>query len=365
VSQKGQMLMGPVIEVNMADEYAHVIGGGSMRLGDASMPRDAVMPMQVVWSKDAVVDGKANVASVVGKVAVTYLAANGSINNAWAERADMRLATRKLTGGKPKKAREITFLADRFCDHLELTSASEAEDVQAQSVLPVVDGTLIRQINVLGPKMICEFAEDARAGRRAPMLQGVTVLAGKDRPGRMLFVDLPPTARKVVAVKPGLESKGLHGATAFSWKDKMVYDRPGGTLTMLGDVVIRHEPKDQGAPSFDVSAQRVTAELVEQGDVGGRAPAASKSNPDNPMPTPALKRLVAEGTPVWFKRDDLEFTAPLVEFDPVTHIAIAHSTDLLPVHVVKGMSPGDFREVQVNTETQMVRMLDARMTGRK
>ncbi len=366
VSQKGRgNLTGHVIELNLPDEYAHVIGAGSMRLAEAGTPAHAAMPMQVAWTKEAVVDGKGNRAVIDGKVAVTYLASDGSTNNAWGERADIRMETRKVVSPKPKKQGRISFLGDRFCEHLELTSASAAEDVQVQSVLPAEDGTLIRQMNVLGPKLICEFAEEARAGTQVVVLQGMTVPAGKDRPGRMLYVDLPQTARRVVATKPGLESKGLHGATAFSWKDKMVYERPNGTLSMLGDVVIRHEPKDRGAEAFDVTAQRVTAYMAEQRDVGGRSPAASKSNPDMVMPTMALKRMVAEGTPLRFVRQDLEFTAPLVEFNPITSLAIAHSTDRMPVHVDKGMSRGDFREVQVNTETQMVKLLDAGMTGRK
>ena len=162
-----------------------------------------------------------------------------------------------------------------------------------------------------------------------------------------------------------MESKGLPGATAFSWKDKLVYERSGGMLSMLGDVVIRHEPKDRAADSFDVSAQRVAVQLVEQGDVGGRVPEPSKASPDFGMPALVPKRIVAEGTPLRFTRQDLEFTAPLVEFDPITHLAIAHSAGRIPVHVEKGTSPGEFREVQINTETMMVKMLDGGVTGRK
>ena len=358
VSQAGRNLMGHVIEVNLPDQYAHVIGAGSMRLTEAPTPGHAAMSVQVVWTRDAVVDGRTNLASFDGKVVVTYLEPNGSINNAWGERADIRLGTRKLPTRKPKKEGEITFLSDRFCQHLELRSASEKEDIQVQSVLPAEDGTLIRQINLLGPKLICDFSDEGPTG---VMVQGITVPAGKDRPGRMLYVDLPPTARKVVAVTPGLGSKGLHGATAFSWKDKLVYERSQSTLSMLGDVVIRHEPKDRAAEPFDMSAQRVSAQLVEQRDVGGRVP----SSPDFGMPPMALKRIVAQGAPLWFKRQDLEFTAPLVEFDPITNLAIAHSTDRIPVHVEKGINRGDFREVQINTETQMVKLLDAAVTGRK
>lgn len=358
ISRDGRLLSGHLIELNAADQYARISGGGVMRLADSGTSRGTSTPVQLNWTRQAIVDGKSNKASVEGNVVVTYVAADGSTNNAWGERVDAQLGVLDAARRPAKKdSDQMTFLGDRFVQHLELKPASEKEEIQLQSVLAAENGTLIRQLNLMGPILVCDFSPTG--------LEQLTVPAGKEKPGRMLYIDLPTTARKPVAVQGSLESRGLHGATAFAWKDKLIYSRSKQVVSMLGDVIVRHEPKDRAADSFELTAQRVTAELTEQRDVGGRVPAPSRVNPDAPVAVPVLTRLVAEGAPLWFRRRDLEFSAPLIEFNPVTHVAIAHSSDRLPVHVDKGASRGEFREAQLNTETQMFKLLDAGMTGRK
>lgn len=354
LAKADRAIWGNVIEADAVTQQASVPGPGAMRLSNPASGDRPAMPLDVTWKQSAVVDGGKNVADVTGQVAVTFLASDGSTNNAWGESVHLDLAP--TPNAKPPREGEVSFLADRFVKHLELRPLPQGE-VQVQSLLPAADGSLIRQMNLLGPVLICDLSP---AG-----LEQLTVPAGKEKPGRMLYLDLTPANRKAAAVKPSLESQGLHGATAFAWNDKLTYDRAKAQVEMTGSVLIRHEPSDRSAESFEVTADRVLALLAEQRDVGGRVPAAPKVKPESQTPTVALKQITIEGAPLRFKREDIEFSAPRLDFEPITHMAVAKADRKFPVHVDKGVSRGDFGEVELNTETQMVKLRDAGLTGRK
>jgi hypothetical protein len=353
LAKSGRALWGPLIEADSAKNTAAITGAGAMRLSNPASPERPAMPVDINWNRSAFVDGVANKARIDGKVTVSFLASDGSTNTAWGEQVDMELAP--VPDAKPR-AGEVTFLADRFVKRIDLRPA-DGQEVQIQSLLPAADGSLIRQLNLLGPLLTCELT--------ALGLERVTVPAGKEKPGRLLYLDLTPANRSPTPVRSNLESKGLHGATAFAWRDKLVYDRAKSMIEMTGDVLVRHEPANRVADSFELTGDKVTALLVEQRDVAGRVPAAPKPRPEAQTPTLALKRIVIEGRPLSFTRQDFEFTAPRVEFEPITQLAIARGTPQMPVRVQRGPSRGDFGEAEFNTESQMVRLRDAGITGRK
>ena len=98
VVQEQTMLAGPFIEVDTATQKAVVTGGGKLVTSDARMAGGGKgRPVTVTWSGPGAMDGQKNLATVAGNVLVKYTDADGTTNEAAADRVEIELADRERT----------------------------------------------------------------------------------------------------------------------------------------------------------------------------------------------------------------------------------------------------------------------------
>lgn len=352
LTKQSYLVSGRRIEVLAEDERVMLSGPGRlvMPARSAAAPGE-VQTVEVTWTADAEVNGKTNQASLQGDVVAKFVGNDGASNEARGDRMDLVLdKSKKAVAGK--ETDRLAFLSDRVVKQVTLLPAA-GKEIQVQSVLPGPNGTILRQISLLGPRLDAEMSEENG-------LERLLVPGAPGRPGRMLYVELPPATRKPTKVDDPLKTGKLPGATAFSWNDKLEYIRSSNQFVMLGNTIIRHDPRLPGAQAFAVDAQKITGDLEQSKDTSKR----TASRPGE-VTGVELKRLLVEGSPAHMVRGEEEMYAPQVEIWPATSQMVATGSATVPVEIVKGRYLGKFGEVQMNTQTQEIRVSEGQGTGRR
>lgn len=350
VNDAQSMLAGGFIEYDSAGQTVQITGGGRLVVPDSSMSKNAKgMPIEITWTGPANISGPKNNITVDGGIRIHYVDASGVINDASGDHIDVTLAANPVEPTtKPAKTGQPDFLSGKHAQQFVL-SATQGHDIYLRSLKPGPNNTIARQINILGPRLECSLAPDGKPGR-------IEIPAPPGGMGRMLYVLLPAATRTPVASKDPLQGNNLAGATAFGWKDRLVYDAAKGQFMMRGDVLVRHEPQSVAGKPFEVKCDTAIADVASGAMQGTAAKAADSAD---------ITRLVLTGRPVQIKRDPEELTAATVEYDPKTDDVIAIGSQGDPVQVEKGLKTGSFQSVRMNLKTNAFDVTGASGQGRQ
>ena len=346
VTQGQTLLSGSFIELDTERQKAITTGGGRLVATAAKQGAAAKgQPMEITWTGDGKIDGEADQASIAGNVVIKYIDADGAINEAAGDRVEIGLG-KKEKQASTTQASKLTFLSGRYAKKLTLLP-SAGKDVRLQSLLPGPGGTIVRQINILGPQLDCYMSEEG--------MQRVDVPAQQDRPGRLLFIDLPLATRKALPAGDPLKTRELPGSTALAWHELLSYDKAKKQTTVTGGVMVRHEPQTPGGKKFQVDAQKIVADLVNKKVAGPTASA----------PSLEVGKITLSGSPVHLIREDTDLTAPLIEINPSVKTVMARGTQQSAVDVEKGRMTGSFEWVEINSESAEMKFGRAMATGRQ
>jgi hypothetical protein len=383
VSHGDSSLSGQLIEVNTATDTARVTGGGQMIAAGKANPAaagGAIGGIELTWSGDARVDGPKDHVSIQGDVGMKYTDDEGVVNEAHGDRLEAVLAKlperqqvppalqpkpapAKAAQTRPAQpeVKEFNFLAGRTVRQVTLFPARDQE-IQLQS-LKMRGSYIDHQINVFGPRLDCEFSPITTVDKQDSIqLEKLLIPATPNKPSRLLYVSLPPTTRKPVKTSDPFNVGNLPGATAFSWTDRLIFDRSQQQFQMLGAVLIRHQPQaDTGRP-FDIRAQAITGEL----DLDPK----SKAKASGGLAPAEIKRLLLTGQPVQLGTTDARnqrtvVTNNVMEVHPGTGDVIARGTERNPVTLARGNFTQTFIQVHINTETNDFNGIGGSGTGRQ
>ena len=354
VQDAQSLLAGNFIEYDGAGETVQITGGGRLVVPDSRKGKTGKgMPIEINWTGPASVSGPKDNVTVDGGVRIHYVDASGMINDAAGDHIDVTLA-RNLdeSASASAGARQMAFLSGKYAKQVVL-SATQGRDILLRSLKPGANNTIARQVNILGPRLECYLAPDGKPDR-------VEIPAPPGGMARMLYVLLPAATRTPVASKDPLQGKNLAGATAFGWKDRLIYDASKGQFIMRGDVLVRHEPQTLADKSFEIRCDTAIADVA----VGDREDTAAKA-PGDTMGTGDFTRLVLTGRPVQLKRGVEELTSPTVEYDPKTDDVLAMGSQSDPVRVEQGLKTGSFESVRMNLKTNAFDVTGASGQGRR
>ena len=217
------------------------------------------------------------------------------------------------------------------------------QDVEVKSVLESAAGDLLRRVNLLSSVVKYDLPN-----------RSFEVPA----PGRLLFEDRrPPDQKPAPGVAPP-QQLANRGATAFAWKERLVYDQPIGSATLNGEVVVVHQPPDGNAnQSWRLEAERVTAFLEADGQ------GAAKSVDTQSM---KLNKVVAEGN-LRFTSADVVFEATTVDYNPTTQMFTARGSTQAPGTLTKGpgYNRGTFDTLELNLRTNDLKATGFRASVRR
>ena len=205
------LLSGNFIEYDESAETVQITGGGRLVVPDSSKSKTAMgMPIEINWTGPANISGPKNKITVDGGIRIHYVDANGVINDASGDHIDVALADNPVEPTtQPAKTGSLDFLGNKHAQQFVL-SATQSRDIYLRSLKPDANNTntIVRQINIFGPRLECSLAPDGKPARiEIPALPGGMA--------RMLYVLLPAATRTPVASKDPLQGKNLAGGNGL------------------------------------------------------------------------------------------------------------------------------------------------------
>jgi lipopolysaccharide export system protein LptA len=331
-------LRGERIEFEPDTDRARVVGAGELQAVQPADEGSPARPIRVTWSDGIIVDGPSNRADVTGNVVASATDADGSIQSARGGRVALLLSPRPTTApveATPNDSAPTT--APSTAPTRGLLAGSQPmggrtvrevvleEQVDLSSELLAADGSLLRRMHLLSPRVRVDLE---RRVLDVPVA------------GRVLFEDRRPAE---AGAADDLVSD-LRGATAVQWNDSLVYDESARRVTMVGGVTVAHQPTPD-EPAVRLDAARVVADLE---------PEAAATNATT-RPGVSLKRIVADGA-VTVVAPRARFTAAEVVLEPQTGRMIARGTPQQPVELFdeQGVSQGGFDSLIYNTRTRQI-----------
>jgi hypothetical protein len=323
VVDRNTTLEGPRIEFEPDADRGHVIGAGRLVARDPSNDNN----LEVRWHDRIDYDGTANLAEVRGDVAAESVASDGARRTATAGRVTLVLApatTQPST--QPNQGSENALAVTQPLGGRDVRQVIFREKVELGSVLNDAAGRLLQRTSLQSS----EVRYDLTTRRlEVPMS------------GRMLYEDQRPA-------DPGPSNDlvgDLRGATAFQWRDRLVFDEQALSARLDGDVKIVQQRADQ--PPLKLNAATVDADFVRDADATKRPSSLS------------LKRVLAHGG-VSVTAPQARFDAPKVEYDPVAGQLIAGGDPSNPVETFdeQGLSRGGFERLIYNTRTRQIDKLE-------
>lgn len=303
ITDKESTLSGKVLKLDSTGAVASVVGAGSLK----GLARSGAkpLPIEVSWSQSMDYSAKDNRADVAGDVVVTSTGADGSVDHATGKRLLLTLAD---AGKEPSKGA----IGKKVVKSIELK-----DEVEISSLLKDKDDQLLRRIHLFAPGITVTAGADGELGP-------VNIPTG----GRMLYED---RRESVAATQP---QQAVRGAVAIEWAKSMSFDPKSNQVTLDGDVVVVHRPKE-GDP-LRMLTQKLVAEL----------------EPGKPGEAQKLKQVRAsEGAS--FTSPQIRFDAAQAEYDPANERVIARGSERQPVEVFDqtGASSGSFEELWWNLKT--------------
>ena len=374
LSANGSTLRGQHIVSNLEAGTADVIGAGTLHsVKPASDGQGEGQPFDLAWLGGASLDAKGNQIVVRERVQLSATQPAGGLLKAEADRAVITLAdkpkattatapvTQPTSAPTTKKADATALFAggsnlgslfeDKEPIAMELFGAVKIESSQAGEQGETLRGVLLKGEHV---------TYDIRTGR-----------ASVPGPGQMLVQDhRPTTGTSVGDAKEPEGPSGDRGATAFEWKDQLVFDEATNVATMQGDVVIHHVP-DPKAPGreFWLNTNRLRAELVPK-ETPATAPATTA--PSGGMEAMSLKCIIADGG-VHIEADHkskgaatpqrIQLDAREIEYSSDDGVLVARGDAGSPVRVGGSgdVREGSVEELRWNTRTDQLEITKGRV----
>jgi hypothetical protein len=357
---KGNVVRGREIQFDSADGRAHVIGPGTMHAIQQASTTQPAQPVDVKWANEAVFDGAANHVDVDGSVVATSTDKKGFIDVATGRHMHIDLRAKPTTqpvseaalasAGEDATAlpapapRDGNLKMDPFKGK-EVSAMTIQDDAKLTSTLRDSEGNILQQFELEGPRIIVnEFGPAGTAART------IEVPAA----GKMLARDHRPKAQQQQPAA-GDDASGARGATAFEWKNQLLYREAEHRADMTGQVVVVHQDDEPDAPVVRMTCDRVTSWFEP---APKRAASDQKAAEDSPQMQ--LRYLSADGDPVVITREASQVLARHVDFIPKKHLLIASGTRQNPVRFTDGTAASGVAErVEWATDTWRIQAHNA------
>jgi hypothetical protein len=343
-------LEGPIIQAVPDDQQAAVLGPGKMHsLWKPSDSNTAPRPIDITWTTGLNADVAKDRIQIDGGVVLTTPQEDGAIATANCERIKLDLAddptTRPTTRTSQRDSRTpdtATSVSDlsavsggKVVRAVTLEAASPQDKIEINSVLSAPDGSLLRRVNLFASTIRYELTRQGLTRVVIPV------------PGQLLVEEHRTADQLKADNKDDDSAASARGATAFQWNKDFLYDQADGKASMNGGVRIVHTPPDDEPQSsqqrFDLRTEKLIATLEQIPN--------SATQPQTTTRQPNLKLRVtdiqAEGD-VTVNAANLEFTAPLVQYNPITHWLEARTVGGKPVEVTRGLSTGSWDQIRYN-----------------
>lgn len=369
IDAKKNVMTGPLMEFDPKEQTGHVIGEGSLHM--MPQPGQGTAPSDVSWKHRADMYGAKNIIDADGSIAFSTIDRDGAKIVGSGDRVHIDLqekpvpttqAARKQengAGARPvatKPATRETGASGAMSDAMKMDTMGSKElkavtldgSARVVSTRTAPDGSLLRQLELKGPKVIYRIA-----GSESQPAHSVLVPAA----GQMLVRDyMPTTTRPAKDTGSGIE--GGRGDTAFDWKDHMLYSEADHQAVMVGSVRIVYKAQGSDVEPVYIDADKVTANFDPTAKPATRAsrPATNSTNPAGEESVLHLKNVMADGS-VRVRRAGSELLADHIDYDPATHWMTARGTPNHPA-VFNAADPSQSAIGEVlewNTQTWNIR----------
>jgi hypothetical protein len=418
VSSKDSTIIGPTIRSSSLTEISNVDGAGAMhslqQSQDATQPG---RPIDVAWTKGAVVDSPMNEIRIEGDVDVNSHDPNGTVDLSHSGRLLMTLEPKPATepagvtgaasGGKnadgaakpaaagnpanPANPANPTVAANAarragpapasfdFMQDKEVRTLALLDKAHVQTSLHDTDAdkTLLRRFDMLAE----EIDYDVITKQVTIPVPGVMLMyehqpasaqtakpAATNPPAANTPANNKPGANKPGAktpaksnTPPAADSSGGSGVTRFQWDNRFDYDDAKGKATFTGNVQIIHKSDVSNTQqtmlqhAATVIANFVTAPATPGGDK--KSPATQPADPTARM---QLQNVTADG-PMDVINGATNIHCGHIDYSPSTQILICKAGGEGIVTVTDDQHRGGatFSEVWFNTQTNTIdRMFD-------
>ena len=358
IIQKGNTILGPVLDLIPDSQAITVAGAGSMQGVQQSATSATTRPIDVSWTRHLKGNGKDNLIELEGAVIAKTVDPDGTVNRISGDQAtivledvpsaadassdnsktgpttkpsdpaDTKVATADSPQQTNKGVRKVTFDGNTSVSSLledakhqplrrmNLRSKSLIYEVISPSTRPTTQSTT-------SPANVASAKQDM-----ASLPKRITVPGA----GQMLFEDYRGAEQAAANVAEGIKPNdaklanevqkpegkksevGVKGATAFQWQDKLVYDDLLQQAVMNGGVIIDHRDDVQKEESIHLTADSATAELDSTSASGGQSTGVQ------------VKKFGATGNIIVTLRGG-ELKCHTVTFDPKTKILTARGSN--------------------------------------
>jgi len=372
IDAKKNVMTGPLMEFDPKEQTGHVIGEGSLHM--MPQPGQGTAPADVSWKHRADMYGAKNIIDADGSIAFSTIDRDGAKIVGSGDRVHIDLqekpvpatqTSRKQGSGADNRARPAatskpatreTIASGAMSDAMKMDTMGSKElkavtldgSARVVSTRTAPDGSLLRQLELKGPKVIYRIA-----GSESQPAHSVLVPAA----GQMLVRDyMPTTTRPSKDNGSGIE--GGRGDTAFAWQDHMLYSEADHQAVMVGSVRIVYMAQGPNVEPVRIDADKVTANFEPTAKPATRAsrPATNATNPAGQESALHLKNVMADGR-VRVRRGGSELLADHIDYDPVTHWMTARGTPDHPA-VFNAADPSQSATGEVlewNTQTWNIR----------
>ena len=372
IDAKKNVMTGPLMEFDPKEQIGHVIGEGSLHM--MPQPGQGTAPADVSWKHRADMYGSKNIIDADGSIAFSTIDRDGAKIVGSGDRVHIDLQEKPVPttpparkqgsgangGARPlastKPATREAGASGAMSDAMKMDTMGGKElkaitldgSARVVSTRTAPDGSLLRQLELKGPKVIYRVA-----GSESQPAHSVLVPAA----GQMLVRDYTPsTTRPSKDNGSGIE--GGRGDTAFAWQDHMLYSEADHQAVMVGSVRIVYKAQGTIVEPVYIDADKVTANFDPTAKPATRAsrPAIRTTNPAGEESALHLKNVMADGR-VRVRRGGSELLADHIDFDPATHWMMARGTPDHPA-VFNAADPSQSATGEVlewNTQTWNIR----------
>ncbi len=290
-----------------------------------------VESVDIEWEGNALINGNTDQIHISDNVRVVSKQPDGTTNTATSKqlvatlvnRAATQPTTQAVASSRSATIRKSKEGSGPLMQDKDIATATLIGDVEVKSELLAPGGALMRGFNLFTQTLTYD------------KVHGKMIVPA---PGQMLYQDHRASAEAKVE---GPTVGSGRGASAFEWKDSLIYDEPAHQATLKGDVRIVHRPENNNDQPFKLDAQTVIADF---GATSATQPADKEKMHLN---------LVTARDQVHVSSARATVDAFELTFNPVTSTVIASGTDANPGTLYDNNTGSTtvFTKVEWNTET--------------
>jgi lipopolysaccharide export system protein LptA len=349
IIQKGSIVTGAVIDLSPDGQQMSVDGAGTMHGSQQESAGATTKPIDVAWTQSLRVDGKKNTVDAVGGVVATSKDADGTVNTARGDRAQLFLIDLPSTQPTTRLSTTTRATTQMATAHKAVRQAVFQDNASVSSILLDNAGLPLRRMNLFAALIQYDLQADGGPGSGRKM----TVPVG----GRMLVEDYRgPTSKP--ADGQG-DVAGAQGATAFQWAKSLIYDDSTHKAVMQGSVLIDHRDNVQKEDSMRLTGDTVTAELEPAATTKPATRAATGPSEEKFQ----VRRITAKGNLIVTMKGG-ELRCDTIVYDPITHLLTARGTEDVDAVFTRngpaGTQPIRAEEMQWDSKAELPRITKMR-----